>query len=269
MARPLRIEYPGAFYHITSRGNERRNIFRDDKEREQFLSYFGTATERYKAVIHVYCLMSNHYHLLLETPLGNLSQIMHHINGAYTTYFNKRHKRSGHLFQGRYRAIVVDKDEYAALSRYIHLNPVRAGIVKTPDEYPWSSYRYYSGKRKRPEWLVLDFILSYFGKDTLEAQKGYRKFVNEVIGKDYESPLKETVASLILGGKDFINKITERYIKGKKVDRNVPSLRELSRGLSIGDITKKSEMVFNQEPATAKKVILYLCHKYSGMTLKA
>lgn len=240
MARPLRIEYPGAFYHITSRGNERRNIFRDDKEREQFLSYFGTATERYKAVIHVYCLMSNHYHLLLEMPLGNLSQIMHHINGAYTTYFNKRHKRSGHLFQGRYKAIVVDKDEYAAeLSRYIHLNPVRAGIVKTPDEYPWSGYRYYSGKRKRPEWLVLDFILSYFGKDTLEAQKGYRKFVNEVIGKDYESPLKETVASLILGGKDFINKITERYIKGKKVDRNVPSLTELSRGPSIEGYNKK------------------------------
>lgn len=269
MSRPLRIEYPGAFYHITSRGNERRNIFRDDKEREQFLSYFGTATDRYKAVIHVYCLMSNHYHLLLETPLGNLSQIMHHINGAYTTYFNKRHKRSGHLFQGRYKAIVVDKDEYAAeLSRYIHLNPVRAGIVKNPDEYPWSSYRYYSGKRKRPEWLVPDFILSYFGKDTSEARKGYRKFVNEVIGKDYESPLKETVASLILGGEDFIHKITERYIKGRKVDRNVPSLRKLSGGPLIEDITKESETVFEGDTVIARKAILYLCHKYSRMTLK-
>jgi predicted DNA-binding protein YlxM (UPF0122 family) len=194
---------------------------------------------------------------------------MHHINGAYTTYFNKRHRRSGHLFQGRYKAIVVDKDEYAVeLSRYIHLNPVRAGIVKTLEEYPWSSYRYYSGKRKRPEWLVLNFILSYFGKDTSEAQKGYRQFVDEVIGKDYESPLKETVASLILGGKDFINKITERYIKGKKVDRNVPSLRKLSRGHSIEDITKQTETVFEGDTIIAKKVILYLCHKYSGMTLK-
>jgi hypothetical protein len=207
--------------------------------------------------------------MLLETPLGNLSQIMHHINGAYTTYFNKRHRRSGHLFQGRYKAIVVDKDEYAAeLSRYIHLNPVRAGIVKTPEEYPWSSYRYYSGKRKRPEWLVLDFILSYFGKDTSNAQKGYRQFVNEVIGKDYESPLKETVASLILGGEGFIYKITERYIKGRKADRNVPSLRKLSRGPSIEDITKKTEMAFKGDRLIARKAILYFCHKYSGMTLR-
>ncbi|HDO21625.1 MAG TPA: transposase, partial [Nitrospirae bacterium] len=140
MARPLRIEYPGAFYHITSRGNERKDIFKSARDREKFLSYLESSTQRYGAVIHVYCLMTNHYHLLLETPLGNLSQIMRHINGAYTTYFNTRRQRSGHLFQGRYKAIVVDADEYAEeLSRYIHLNPVRAGIVERPEEYQWSS----------------------------------------------------------------------------------------------------------------------------------
>ena len=144
MARPLRIQYSGAFYHITSRGNERRDVFRSKADRERFLFYLATATERYHARIHVYCLMSNHYHLLLETPEGNLSQIMRHINGAYTTYFNTKRKRAGHLFQGRYKAILVEADEYAThLSRYIHLNPVRAGMVSVPEDYTWSSYHYY------------------------------------------------------------------------------------------------------------------------------
>src|SRR5664279_2859353 len=140
MARPLRIEYPGAFYHVTSRGNEQKDIFRSRKDREKFLGYLESAKERYGAVIHAFCLMNNHYHLLLETPSGNLSQIMRHINGAYTTYFNVKRKRAGHLFQGRYKAILVEADEYAKeLSRYIHLNPVRVGIVANPEEYRWSS----------------------------------------------------------------------------------------------------------------------------------
>ena len=143
MTRPLRIQYSGAFYHITSRGNERRDVFRSKADRERFLFYLAIATERYHARIHVYCLMSNHYHLLLETPEGNLSQIMRHINGAYTTYFNTKRKRAGHLFQGRYKAILVEADEYAThLSRYIHLNPIRAGMVSVPEDYTWSSYHY-------------------------------------------------------------------------------------------------------------------------------
>ena len=127
MARPLRIQYPGAFYHVTSRGNARKAIFRSNRDREKFLSYLESAHDRYGATIHVYCLMDNHYHVLVETPLGNLSKILHHINGAYTTYFNTKRKRSGHLFQGRYKAILVEKDSYCKeLSRYIHLNPIRA-----------------------------------------------------------------------------------------------------------------------------------------------
>ena len=124
MGRPLRIEYPDAHYHVTSRGNERKDVFKSQKDREQFLSYLESAVSRYDAVIHAYCLMSNHYHLLLETPSGNLSKIMQHINGAYTSYFNVKRKRSGHLFQGRYKAIVIEADEYVQeLSRYIHLKP--------------------------------------------------------------------------------------------------------------------------------------------------
>jgi len=154
MARPLRINCPGAFYHVTCRGNEQKNVFKSKLDREKFFEYLDSATQRYDAVIHAFCLMSNHYHLLIETPSGNLPQIMRHINGAYTTYFNVKRARSGHLFQGRYKAILVEIDEYAKeLSRYIHLNPVRAKMVKTPEEYEWSSYQFYIGKKKPPEWL--------------------------------------------------------------------------------------------------------------------
>ena len=132
MARPLRIAFPGAFYHVTARGNERKAVFKSIRDRQKFIEYLETATERYNAVIHAYCLMDNHYHLLLETPSGNLPQIMQHINGAYTTYFNLKRVRAGHLFQGRYKAILVEMDEYAKeLSRYIHLNPVRAKLAET------------------------------------------------------------------------------------------------------------------------------------------
>ena len=152
MARPLRIEYEDAFYHITTRGNEQKNIFRDTSDREKFLGYLESATERYCAVIHSYCLMDNHYHLFIQTPAGNLSQIMQHINGAYTTYYNIKRKRSGHLFQGRYNALLVDADTYAReLSRYIHLNPVRAGVVEKPGHYKWSSYLSYLHASNKPE----------------------------------------------------------------------------------------------------------------------
>ena len=190
MARALRIEFPGAFYHVTSRGNERKAIFKSLQDREKFLSYLESATERYGAVVHVYCLMDNHYHLLLETPLWNLSKIMQHINGAYTTYFNTKRERSGHLFQGRYKAILVEADEYAKeLSRYIHLNPVRAAMVKTPEEYRWSSCQYYTVRRKAPAWLTRNFILSYFDTKPTAAMKMYRSFVHTLMDQEYESPL--------------------------------------------------------------------------------
>ena len=159
MARPLRLQYPGAFYHVTSRGNERKSIFKTNRDRQKFLSYLESAYDRYGAIIHVYCLMNNHYHLLVETPRGNLSQILHHINGAYTAYFNTKMKRSGHLFQGRYKAILVEKDSYCQeLSRYVHLNPVRTGLVKRPSEYHWSSYTYYIGQKEKPRWLITESI---------------------------------------------------------------------------------------------------------------
>ena len=228
MARALRITFPGAFYHVTSRGNERKAVFKSTRDREKFLEYLDSATQRYDALIHAYCMMDNHYHLLLETPSGNLSQIMRHINGAYTTYFNVKRGRSGHLFQGRYKAILVDIDEYAKeLSRYIHLNPVRAKIVETPEEYNWSSYHFYIGKQEPARWLYRDFILGYFGEKVSSAQKGYQKFVNALVHLEYDSPLDEVVSSTLLGSADFIAFIKDNFLSAKKPDKELPALKEL------------------------------------------
>lgn len=269
MARPLRIEFPGAYYHVTSRGNEQKEVFKSNRDREGFLHYLETATERYGAVIHVYCLMSNHYHLLLETPRGNLSQIMRHINGAYTTYFNVKRKRAGHLFQGRYKAILVEADEYAKeLSRYIHLNPVRAGLVEKPEDHPWSSYKGYAGKSKYPVWLNRDFILGYFDQKESAAQKKYEQFVKIMIGKSYESPLKSVTASTILGDKAFVTEVIEKYLDRKKRDRNLPSLRKLPGERSIKDICEAVDASAEGNKKLAKGISIYLCHRYSGVRLK-
>ena len=269
MARPLRISYPGAFYHITSRGNERKPVFKSKRDRKRFLEYLESASERYNAVIHVYCLMDNHYHLLLETPSSNLPQIMRHINGAYTTYFNVKHDRAGHLFQGRYKAILVEKDEYAKeLSRYVHLNPVRAGIVELPDEYEWSSYLSYIGKRKSLEWLYTDFIHGYFGKTKLSCEKRYRTFVTSLVNSEYDSPLDNVVGSTILGQSDFVSDIKEKYLSNEKRDKEIPALKELATNVSIDSIYREVDRLFGDQTRLSRSVKVYLAKKYTGKRLK-
>jgi len=204
MARPLRIEYPGAFYHVTSRGNERKEIFKSAADREQFLFYLASACARYGAIIHAYCLMTNHYHLMIETPFGNLSLIMKYINSSYATYFNIKRKRAGHLLQGRYKSILIEADSYVAeLSRYMHLNPVRARMVKFPEDYIWSSYCFYI-EGSEPSWLTTRFILGYFGTEGSESRRNYRLFVNDKVAGEYPSPLMGVVGSTILGSDDFV-----------------------------------------------------------------
>jgi REP element-mobilizing transposase RayT len=267
MARPLRIEYPGAFYHITSRGNEQKDVFKSQRDREKFLEYLASATERYGAVIHAYCLMGNHFHLLLETPEANLSQIMRHINGAYTTYFNTKRKRSGHLFQGRYKAILIEADEYLTeLSRYIHLNPVRVGIVEKPEQYQWSSYRSYTGHSKPPEWLMTGFILGCFAQKTPDAQSKYRTFVEDRLGKEYESPLKGTIGTSILGSTSFLEEITMAHLQGKK-DGNIPALRKFTSLPTVEEIIKEVQAEFADNEKLVRRVSIYLCHKHSGLKL--
>lgn len=268
MARQLRIEYPGALYHVTSRGNEKKDIFRSIKDRDKFLSYLSSAWERHSAVFHAYCLMSNHFHLMVETPLGNLSWIMKHINGSYTTYFNVKHKRAGHLLQGRYKAVLVQADAYAAeLSRYIHLNPVRAKMVSTPEEYRWSSCsRYLEGTE--PSWLSTGLVLGYFGTEDEDRRRNYRDYLYDAIGKESRDPLSDSVASTILGSDDFVRDIREKYLDGKENDRELPALRDLSRGPGVAEIKALSEEAFPENERLARMAGIYLCWRYSGAKLK-
>ena len=268
MSRPLRIEYPGAFYHVTSRGNEQKDIFKSDADREQFLFYLSASCARYGTIIHAYCLMTNHYHLMLETPFGDLALIMKYINSSYTTYFNVKRKRVGHLLQGRYKAILIEADSYAAeLSRYMHLNPVRAGMVKSPEDYIWSSYRFYANGSE-PAWLTTGFILDYFGAGDTESRQNYRRYVNEKSTEEYTSPLIEVVGSTILGSDDFVREIREKELSRRTADRDLPTLRELQERAGPEMISGIAREIFADDSRLARFAGIYLCHRYSGAKLK-
>jgi REP element-mobilizing transposase RayT len=154
MARPLRLEYPGALYHVTTRGNRRETIFTDDKDRKTWLALLKQTLSRFDATVYAYCLMGNHYHIVLMTRQPNLSRLMRQQNGVYTQRYNRRHGQTGHVFQGRFKAILVDRDAYfLEVCRYVDLNPVRAGLVRRPEEWAWSSYRAHAGQVRSPNWL--------------------------------------------------------------------------------------------------------------------
>jgi len=208
MTRPLRIEYPGAVYHLTSRGNARQNIYNDDADREKFLSILALVVERFHWICHSYCLMDNHYHLLLETPTPNLSQGMRQLNGVYTQAFNRHHHRVGHLFQGRFKAILVEKQAHLLeLSRYIVLNPVHAHMVKSPEDHLWSSYRATIGQTKVSDFLTVDWLLENFSSQTSRAQQLYREFVNK---KEQQSPWNKLTGQIYLGSDDFIQQVKNK-----------------------------------------------------------
>jgi putative transposase len=198
MARPLRVEFPGGLYHVTARGNGRLAIFVDDSDRERFLAILAAVVGRYRVLCHGYCLMGNHYHLLLETPEANLSRAMRQLNGVYSQSFNRRHGRLGHVLEGRFHAQVIDKEAYLrAVCRYIVLNPVRAGLVTHPGQWPWSSYAATAGEGPVPAFLSVDWVLAL--GDTLErveAEHHYRQFVS--------AGLAETVTPLERLSSDFV-----------------------------------------------------------------
>jgi len=180
MSRPLRIEYEGALYHITTRGNDRGKVFFTDTDRAAFLELLSEVVERFSWICHAYCLMANHYHLVIETPHANLSRGMRHINGVFTQRINRLNRRSGHLFQGRFKAVLVEKESHLLeLARYVVLNPVRAKMVRSAKDWKWSSYRATAGMGESPEWLTTDWILTQFGPTRPKAQKAYRKFVQQ------------------------------------------------------------------------------------------
>jgi putative transposase len=183
MARPLRIEFAGALYHVTSRGNERRPIFRGDRDRRTFLTLLEQAAKRFRWSVTAYVLMTNHFHLVIQTPDPNLSRGMQWLNGTYAAWFNHRHQRVGHLFQGRFHAFLVEKEAYfAELLRYVALNPVRAKMVERPEDYRWSSYRATAGLETVPAWLDVASALAWLAIDPAAAKTAYREFVLEKIG---------------------------------------------------------------------------------------
>ncbi|MCH2189833.1 MAG: transposase [Gammaproteobacteria bacterium] len=205
MARALRLEYAGAVYHVTSRGDRREDIYEDDRDRLKFLDLFAEVCDRYNWECHCYCLMSNHYHLVVEAPDGNLSQGMRQLNGVYAQMFNKRHNRVGHVFQGRYKAILVEKEAYLLeLSRYVVLNPVRAKMVDQAKQWPWSSYRASVNEAQKPIYLNTDWVLSHFGSDTEKAIERYKEFV--CAGIDKQSPWSRVINQAFLGSSEFIER---------------------------------------------------------------
>jgi REP element-mobilizing transposase RayT len=244
MARPLRIEYDGALYHITSRGNERKPIFKDDTDRENFLDTLHKVNKRYNWICHAYCLMDNHYHLVIETPDGNLSKGMRQLNGVYTQTFNKRHNRVGHIFQGRYKAILIQKESHLLeVCRYVVLNPVRAKSVKRVEEWKWSSYRSTAGKSKSHPCLTTDWILGQFAQKKGTAEKKYKEFVGAGIRE--KGIWEDVKGQSILGSEEFVEKLIG-YIKGQEDIKEIPKSQRYINRPALKEIFKKG-MLLNKK----------------------
>lgn len=247
MARPLRLSFPGAVYHVTSRGNARHDIVADDRDRSQWLSFLAHVVDRYGWLCHAYCLMDNHYHLVIETPKPNLSIGMRQLNGRYTQAYNRRHEQVGHVFQGRFTAILVEKDAHLLeLCRYVVLNPVRAKIVSHPRLWVWSSYRATVGETKAPGWLTTDWILSQFGQRGGPAQARYRTFVAE--GRGGPAPWEQLTGQIYLGSEKFVaqhqpNRVI-RDIPRRQTQAQRPSLETLFE--RKGDLEKTIHQAYRQ-----------------------
>jgi REP element-mobilizing transposase RayT len=244
MSRPLRLEHPGALWHVTSRGNERREIFRDDPDRELFLETLGRVVAMFRWRLYAWVLMNNHYHLLLETPEPNLSRGMRQLNGIYTQRFNRRHGRSGHLMQGRFKGILVEKEAHLLeLCRYVVLNPVRAGAARSARNWRWSSYRATAGNAPSPGWLEMDGVLSLFGGRPAAARERYRRFVSDGIRTGY-APWQTLTHQVLLGGEEFVEE-TRRLADGRALGREIPRAQRDLRRPTLEAITRKAARVFH------------------------
>jgi len=257
MSRPLRLEFAGALYHVTARGDRREDIYESDTDRRLFLNVLGSVCERYNWVCHAYCLMSNHYHLLIETPDANLSKGMRQLNGVYTQAFNRSNDRVGHVFQGRYKSILVDKQSYLLeLARYIVLNPVRAEMVRSARDWRWSSYRATAGQVSAPKWLSVDWLLASFGSKKANAVAAYKQFVSD--GRGRPSPWRELRNQVYLGGDEFV-KTMLALIDGNKELSEIPVSQRRARPESLE---------FYKERATDRNEAIVAAYRSGGYSLK-
>lgn len=273
MTRPLRIEYPGAVYHITARGNARQDIFLDDADRDKLLNLLAKEIRQQGWLCHAYCLMNNHYHLLVETPEPNLSTGMRRLNGTYTQAFNRRHQRVGHLFQGRYKSILVDKQSYLLeLCRYIVLNPVRANLVEQAGDWSWSSYAASLGKAPRPQWLTTEWILSQFADQTVASQQAYADFVHA--GLTARSPWKQLRGQVWLGSDAFRKTMEQRLKESPRADIASASLQPTRPTAAAileavcRDYHTSLDAITTRKHKTAYHSAVYLLRRAANLCLK-
>lgn len=270
VARPLRIEYPGAYYHVMNRGLSRRDIFLEDNGRQSFLDLLSDISQLWKVEIFAYCLMDNHYHLLFRTPKGGLSRAMRHLDGIYTQRFNRAHNRDGPLFRGRYRAILIDAEDYfLSVVRYIHQNPVIAGVVSDMDRYRWSSHRGYLYKSERPGWVNTQSVLSRFGH-----LREYKEFMRSEVEKQISDFYKGPYQRPILGDKDFIERVKEKLGHRARVEAEKPESRKVF-ALEVEEIARVTAKVYGKrleelrrsrrgEVNEARSMAIYLSRTLGG-----
>lgn len=272
MARPLRIELAGGLYHVTSRGDRREDIFFNDDDRLAWLDVMGGVCKRFNWACHAWCQMGNHYHAIIETPEGNLSQGMRQLNGVYTQYVNRTYDRVGHVFQGRFKAILVERDAYLLeLSRYVVLNPVRAGLVKRPEQWAWSSYRAMIGKADRQPWLHTDWVLGQFGSRRSRAVEKYVDFVRAGVG--LPSIWENLRNQIFLGGDAFIERLHKRAPKDVDLGeipriqrRSVPKALSAYEAAAKGDRDKAIAAAYGSGNYTMKQLAEYFEVHYSTVS---
>jgi REP element-mobilizing transposase RayT len=237
MTRPLRLELAGGLYHVTSRGDRREDIYLSDEDRLMWLDTLAEVCARFRWKCYAYCQMSNHYHLLIETPEANLSKGMRQLNGVYTQRFNRRHQHVGHVFQGRFKAILVEKDSYLLeLARYVVLNPLRAKMVKRLEKWPWSSYLATCGEADRPEWLDCEFLLSCFSTQPTRAVSRYVAFVHE--GRGVPSVWEQLQGQIYLGSETFITKM-QSLLDQQIFPAEIPRAQRQAVKRALVDFAKK------------------------------
>jgi len=278
MARPLRIEFAGALYHIMSRGNERKAIVRDDADREKRLDWLRRTVQTYGWRLHAFVLMGNHEHLFVETPEPNLSGGMQYLNGSYTSYFNRRHRRSGHLFQGRFKAHLVEEEGYfLEISRYIHLNPVRANIVAQLDQYRWSSFRGYVRAVRALPWVTYTRVLGEFSNNVVSARRAYARFVRSGIGQRLSSPLAGALDGLLVGSDRFVSKMRQ-CLHDRPADGAIPQLGHLKPRPTLETIIQTVSAHFGHDASlwqpgrriddASRAVAAYLARRHFGYPVR-
>ena len=283
MARPLRIDFPDACYHVTCRGNERRAIFKDDHDRTEFLAKLQRSAGIYGVKIHAYVLMGDHFHLIVRTPKANLSEFMRHFNVSYTGFYNRRHRRVGHLYQGRFKAILVEVETHLLdLSRYVHLNPVRVGPWRRRDfrkqvgelwRYAWTSLGGYVSSRRQVEWIVYDDVLSLVGG----SRRRYGRFVQDALEYGYSRPWKALRGQVILGSEDFWKRVKDKRLPRADDVKEQPSLRSLER-LEPQAVIQQVARYFEIEPHDLRRkrsgyrdqrgLLMEVMYRYGGISQK-